>query len=218
MSLVLSFDCAVSGLGIAIVRDGIRLAGLAEGGRDQAARLLPAIETALGAAGVGRRDLSLIAVTIGPGSFTGVRVAASQRYSPSPSGSCRTCPTSDVAGAPRAAIRRCRHRQPPRDWFCAIAGRGTGAVRRAGPSARLAGRACLVVGSGTSACAAARRGWHRRGGRRGFARPVILARLAADATSGRMPAAREVYRVRSYLRGVSITLPDGAADGRLNGR
>ena len=31
MSLVLAFDCAVSGLGIAVVRDGIRLAGLAEG-------------------------------------------------------------------------------------------------------------------------------------------------------------------------------------------
>ena len=74
MSLILAFDCAVSGLGIAVVRDGARLAGLAEAGRDQAARLLPAIATVLGEAGVGRRDLSLIAVTIGPGSFTGVRV------------------------------------------------------------------------------------------------------------------------------------------------
>ena len=31
MSLVLAFDCAVSGLGIAIVGDGTRLAGIAEG-------------------------------------------------------------------------------------------------------------------------------------------------------------------------------------------
>src|SRR5664279_512975 len=74
MSLVLAFDCAVSGLAIAIVGDGTRLAGIAEEGRDQAARLLPAISAALDEAGVGRRELSLIAVTIGPGSFTGVRV------------------------------------------------------------------------------------------------------------------------------------------------
>ena len=44
---VLAFDCAVSGLGVAVVRDGVRLAGLSEGGRDQAARLLPAIEAVL---------------------------------------------------------------------------------------------------------------------------------------------------------------------------
>src|SRR5258708_34730183 len=74
MTVVLAFDCAVSGLDVALVRDGRRLAGLSEGGRDQAARLLPAIATVLGEADVGRRELSLIAVTIGPGSFTGVRV------------------------------------------------------------------------------------------------------------------------------------------------
>ena len=71
---VLAFDCAVSGLGVAVVRDGVRLASLSEGGRDQAARLLPAIEAVLADAGVDRRALTLIAVTIGPGSFTGVRV------------------------------------------------------------------------------------------------------------------------------------------------
>jgi tRNA threonylcarbamoyladenosine biosynthesis protein TsaB len=64
MSLVLAFDCAVSGLGIAVVGDGNRLAGVAEDGRDQAARLLPAIEAVLGAAGVGRRELSLFSVTV----------------------------------------------------------------------------------------------------------------------------------------------------------
>jgi len=42
---VLAFDCAVSGLGVAVVRDGVRLGGLSEGGRDQAARLLPAVES-----------------------------------------------------------------------------------------------------------------------------------------------------------------------------
>ena len=55
MSLVLAFDCAVSGLAVAIVGDGTRLAGIAEEGRDQAARLLPAIAATLAEAGVGRR-------------------------------------------------------------------------------------------------------------------------------------------------------------------
>src|SRR5260370_6158415 len=74
MGLVLASDCAVSGLGTAMVGDGTRPAGIAEDGRAQAARRLPAIAAVLGEAGVGRRELSLIAVTIGPGSFTGVRV------------------------------------------------------------------------------------------------------------------------------------------------
>jgi len=51
--VILAFDCAVSGLGVAVVRDGVRLAGLAEGGREQAARLMPAIAAVLAEAGVG---------------------------------------------------------------------------------------------------------------------------------------------------------------------
>ena len=78
MTLVLAFDCAVSGLGLALVRDGRRdgeiLAAHREEGREQASRLLPAIAGLLRAANVDRRALSMIAVTVGPGSFTGVRV------------------------------------------------------------------------------------------------------------------------------------------------
>lgn len=43
-------------------------------GRGHAERLIPMIEAALSDAGIAFRDLSRVAVTIGPGSFTGVRV------------------------------------------------------------------------------------------------------------------------------------------------
>src|SRR5471032_867754 len=74
MGVVLAFDCAVSGLAVSVVRDGSTLAVHREEGREQAARLLPAIAALLQQAAVDRRSLSMIAVTIGPGSFTGVRV------------------------------------------------------------------------------------------------------------------------------------------------
>src|SRR5262249_51331517 len=74
MSPVLAFDCAVTGLAVAVVGDSGTLASYRAEGRDQAATLLPAIASTLEQARVARTDLSLIAVTVGPGSFTGVRV------------------------------------------------------------------------------------------------------------------------------------------------
>src|SRR5689334_17923518 len=74
MTVVLAFDCAVTGLAVSVVRDDTVLASHRAAGRDQAATLMPAIAETLERAGVARRALSLIAVTVGPGSFTGVRV------------------------------------------------------------------------------------------------------------------------------------------------
>ncbi|MEA2816917.1 MAG: tRNA threonylcarbamoyladenosine biosynthesis protein TsaB [Rhodospirillaceae bacterium] len=222
MSLVLSFDCAVSGLGIAVVRDGIRLAGLAEGGRDQAARLLPAIETELGAAGVGRRDLSLIAVTIGPGSFTGVRVglAAARGLAVGlgvPLAGLATTWVLLAQAAPRGRSVVAAIDSRLGDWFCAIAEGEKEPVPfvAAAPelALRLAGRACLVVGSGTQALVQQLVG----AGIDAVAEeaspdPVVLARLAADAgvEAWRARNAREGLPRPLYLRGVNITLPDGA--------
>jgi tRNA threonylcarbamoyladenosine biosynthesis protein TsaB len=226
MSLVLAFDCAVSGLGIAIVGDGTRLASIAEDGRDQAARLLPAIAAALGEAGVGRRDLSLIAVTIGPGSFTGVRVglAAARGLAVGlgvPLAGLATTRVLLAQATPRGRTVVAAIDSRLGDWFCAIA---SGAGEEDGePSPfvaaapelalRLGSRPCLVIGAGAQTLvpqlvaagvdAVAEEA---------LPDPLTIARLAADAgvEAWRARNAREGLPGPLYLRGVNITLPDGA--------
>ncbi len=73
--LVLGFDCACSGLSVAVARGATVLAAAAhDQATGQAANLAPAIQTALREAGVKPAQLELIGVTIGPGSFTGIRI------------------------------------------------------------------------------------------------------------------------------------------------
>jgi tRNA threonylcarbamoyladenosine biosynthesis protein TsaB len=224
MSLVLAFDCAVSGLGIAVVRDGIRLAGFGEGGRDQAATLLPAIERVLGQAGVGRRELSLIAVTIGPGSFTGVRVglAAARGLAVGlgvPLAGVATTSVLLAQAVPRGRPVVAAIDSRLGDWFCAIGGDGdesepapfVAAVPEL--ASRLGGRPCLVIGSGAQTLAPQLvAAGIDAVAEEALPDPVIIARLAADAGA-------EAWRRRNerdglprplYLRGVNITLPDGA--------
>jgi tRNA threonylcarbamoyladenosine biosynthesis protein TsaB len=217
---VLAFDCAVSGLGVAVVRDGVRLAGSSEGGRDQAARLLPAIEAVLADAAIDRRALTLIAVTTGPGSFTGVRVglAAARGLAvglavPLAGITTTAVLLAQAAARDRLVIAAIDSRLG--DWFCAI-GEGDAApfVSSARDLAvRLAGRPCLVVGSGATTLVddlvAA--------GVDAIAEeavpdPVTLARLAGDAgiDAWRGRNAEEGLPRPLYLRGVNITLPGGA--------
>jgi tRNA threonylcarbamoyl adenosine modification protein YeaZ len=74
---LLAFDTSGSHGSVAIGRDGTTLARitLAEP-REHAASLVPAIDQALVDAAVSRSDLCAVVVGEGPGSFTGVRVAA----------------------------------------------------------------------------------------------------------------------------------------------
>jgi tRNA threonylcarbamoyladenosine biosynthesis protein TsaB len=78
--LVLAVDTAGPDCAVALVRsetDGVELlARVSESlGRGHAERLMPMIESVLSQAGHGFDDLDRVAVTLGPGSFTGVRVA-----------------------------------------------------------------------------------------------------------------------------------------------
>ncbi|MBD3764806.1 MAG: tRNA (adenosine(37)-N6)-threonylcarbamoyltransferase complex dimerization subunit type 1 TsaB [Rhodobacterales bacterium] len=73
---VLGFDTAAAHCAAAIVW-GDRVLARAEEPMDrgQAERLMPLLQEVLAAAGLGWRDLALVAVGTGPGNFTGVRLA-----------------------------------------------------------------------------------------------------------------------------------------------
>lgn len=73
--LILAFDTTAAACSVAIVKDGAALVRLRElMDQGQAEALVPLIERAMDQARIGYADLDRIAVTIGPGSFTGVRV------------------------------------------------------------------------------------------------------------------------------------------------
>ena len=73
---ILAFETATRVMSVAVL-DGSRvIAELStEGARLHSERLLPGIDAVLGEAGLGLDDLDAIAVSAGPGSFTGLRIA-----------------------------------------------------------------------------------------------------------------------------------------------
>src|SRR5579862_6116166 len=72
---VLGFDCAGRGCAAAVLAGGRVAASLAETmERGQAERLMPLIAETLKEAGLSPGELDLIAVTTGPGGFTGIRI------------------------------------------------------------------------------------------------------------------------------------------------
>lgn len=75
MALVLGMDTATAACGAAVVRDGVTLSARQERmGRGQSEALMPMIKTVLAEAGVEAAELDAVAVTRGPGAFTGLRI------------------------------------------------------------------------------------------------------------------------------------------------
>jgi tRNA threonylcarbamoyl adenosine modification protein YeaZ len=72
--LVLGIDAALARAGVALLRDGVVVGeSTVAGGRGQAAALPVMVARVLAEAGATHADLGCIAVTVGPGSFTGLR-------------------------------------------------------------------------------------------------------------------------------------------------
>ena len=75
-AVVLTLDAALDGCSAGVVRDGVLVAEARQGGGRGSAAVLPDLARAvLAQAGVAAPALRMIAVTVGPGSFTGVRAA-----------------------------------------------------------------------------------------------------------------------------------------------
>jgi tRNA threonylcarbamoyl adenosine modification protein YeaZ len=70
---ILAFDCACVGASVALMNHG-NTSSRRIAQTSQAAELVPAIDTLLKAAHVGYSDISCIVSTVGPGSFTGLRI------------------------------------------------------------------------------------------------------------------------------------------------
>lgn len=205
---MLALDCAVSGLGVAVLRGGRVLASHREEGRGQAARLVPALAAALGEARVERRELTTIAVTTGPGSFTGVRVGLATARG------LALALGIPAVGVPTTAVLLAEAAHPGRltvaaidsglgDWFCAVAGPDPApfVATTEALAARLRGQPCLVVGPDAERLAGA---LDDAIARPAAPDPAILARLALEPAFAGAPA-RPLY-----LRGVNVTSPDGA--------
>ncbi|SKA10758.1 tRNA threonylcarbamoyladenosine biosynthesis protein TsaB [Enhydrobacter aerosaccus] len=219
MSVVLAFDCAITGLGAALLRDDAVLAVHREEGRDQAARLLPVIAELLETAKVDRRAVSLIAVTVGPGSFTGVRVglATARGLALALDVPLAGIRTTDVLLAQANAGDRLVVAAVDThlgDWFCALreADQVPFLASTEQLASRLQGRPCLVIGleavrlatelgeAGIDATPQAT-----------LLDPVVLAHLATvtDVQDWDRRNKAEGLPHPLYLRGVNITLPSG---------
>ena len=221
MSLTLAFDCAVAGMSVAVIEDGNCLARAAEPGRDQAVRLLPTIASVLRAAGVERREIALLAVTIGPGSFTGVRIGLATARGLAlaldvPLAGIRTT-AALLAEAGEADGRRSVAAIDSRlgDWFCALGGTDPTPFLATNETlaGRLKGQCCIIVGAEAEALASAVGVY----GIDAIAHKTLpdAATVALLAAADGVEAWRNRNRVEGlprplYLRGVSVTLPDGA--------
>lgn len=73
---VLGFDTSAAHCAAALLSgDRVLVARSEEMGRGQAERLMPLLEEVLAQAGLGWRDLARLGVGVGPGNFTGIRIA-----------------------------------------------------------------------------------------------------------------------------------------------
>lgn len=104
MTRLLALDCS-AGACSAAVRDGDSLLAWARAAMDRghAEALLPMLERVMAEAGVAFADLDAVAATIGPGSFTGVRIGLAAARGIALAGGLATVPVTSLAAVAEAA-------------------------------------------------------------------------------------------------------------------
>jgi tRNA threonylcarbamoyladenosine biosynthesis protein TsaB len=101
--LLLALETATSALSVALLRGGDLLDEESAAPGPAAETLLPAIDSLLSRAGVTVTDLEAFAVSIGPGSFTSLRVGIATAKGLAFGRNCRVAPVSTLAALARAA-------------------------------------------------------------------------------------------------------------------
>lgn len=197
--LVLGINTVADACEAALVSDGVAVEAYAEPmnqGHD--ARLAPVVETLMRKAGVAFADLDRVAVVVGPGSFTGVRVGVAFARG---LGLSLDVPVVGVTSLealdalPRAGrvlgVLAAKRRPPEQTWWAQelADGRGAGGAFEAGAEdvlrhAAQAGSVCGHVSSLPDAVQAQRVAGEPR---------ASAAALFAERLAGELPAARPVY-------------------------
>jgi tRNA threonylcarbamoyladenosine biosynthesis protein TsaB len=192
--IVLAIDTALDACSVAIVRGDETLCSLKEEmSRGQAERLAPMVREAAQAADIAFAEIDRIAVTTGPGSFTGVRVGLSfaRALALALNKSCIGVSTLEALalGAGESGERAALIETPGASYFAlyvdgapSIAPRG---IERGEHGSLLAGRSALLIGPGVTVDVAA------------------LGRRAAKLDPARYPPDP------LYLRAPHVTLPGG---------
>jgi tRNA threonylcarbamoyladenosine biosynthesis protein TsaB len=217
---VLAFDCAGFGCSAAVLMDG-RVAAREQKAmeRRHAEVLLPMIETVLARAGTSAAALDLIAVTNGPGSFTGVRIGlAAARGLALATGrpaagissfdAVAAAVPDDGSGRPLVVALESRRG----DFFLqcfAPSGAALDAPRAVPPEhadAALPQQPLRVAGDAAARLLPLLQGRAEMVDGTGLVNPAVLARLAAERASKGAP----LPLLPLYLRAPDTTLPRGA--------
>ena len=149
--------------------------------------LMASIDAAVRAAGCGAADIGLVAVSIGPGGFTGLRVACATAKAIAEVTGCRLVAVPSSLSAARAAVRE----RALTDGPCTVvlAAKGADAwcaeveVRSGMPAERSAGLATALAPGGGPVLADEHLpdGWTATAGQRGLLRPSWTAVACLEA-------------------------------------